>query len=599
MTDLSHLNPQQLAAVTHTDSCLVIAGPGTGKTHTLVARLDYLLTEKQVPPHQILALTFTKKAAREMKNRLSSVALAKEEPFIDTLHAWCYWYLKNHHPDWQIHPKTIISEAEQKGIIRSLKHSGDKVDDLINQISKLKQTDNSELSSSRTRGSMAGLTKEIEYQVSGVTWPIDSHFHGTDILNAYQNYLLTHHLLDFDDLLIDTFNLLQNPNITKPAYQHTLIDELQDFTTLQFQIIQQLISSQTQVFIVGDPYQSIYGFRGAAPNLVDQLTILNLEKITLTQNYRSHQVILDSSSSLFDPPRSLQALEANGPSIQLLQTADEKTEAYWISKTIQQLTGSYDPNINSPSDLSQIHFADIAILYRSHNLSQPLQLQLSKDSVPRQIIGEKTLLEYSDISTVLEKLKILNLNNLDAGVHNLSELLTYIYQQSHLHQTQPALQRLQLLKTLAHQYGNDLNLETINLFLEELKFYQDSDTFQTGADKVTLSTIHAAKGLEFHTVFIVGVEEKLLPFHKSLDDPEQIDEEKRLFYVALTRAKHQVILTTTKHRYIHDKSETSKPSRFLKLLSSQHIQTVEDQFAIKYAHHLHKLRQKRRQLSLL
>ncbi len=592
------LNPQQLQAVSSDQSCVVIAGPGTGKTHTLIAKLKYLLKDKKIPPQQIMALTFTKKAAEELKSRLNeSLSLKTSEkggPFIGTIHAWCYQFLKQHHPDWQDHPKEIISEAEQKRIIKEFKPKGEKVKDILDKISLLKQTNDS---------------------------PIDGDHRQQlkTIIDQYQHYLKTHHLVDFDDLLLETLDFLQNP----PAldYQYILVDEFQDLNQLQFQIIIRLLKiSHAKIFVVGDPYQSIYGFRGASPQFFNQLkSLYKPQTVNLTTNYRSTQNILDLSDRLFSDSRVLRAVHDLPSETRLLNTTDHLTEAYWISKQIQQLTGAGDFSIHHEVNISDhdYGFRDIAILYRTHSLSESLEKQLAKDTIPYQVIGEKTLLEYSEIEQIVRILELINQPELEddrwllrpqeyqlitdlksddqATLHTWIDLLIM---ELSLESSSAKKDRLDRLKIIALQYGNQPASDTLSDFLLQLKMLQTPDEYQPEVNKVTLSTMHAAKGLEFGVVFIIGLEEGLLPYHKSLDDEQQLEEERRLLYVGITRAKQQLYLTLTRKRAIHNQIQPSQSSRFLQSLTSPLLHVMEDQLAQKYQKQKAARRKKKQQMQL-
>jgi superfamily I DNA/RNA helicase len=647
------LNSSQLKAVECRDSCIVIAGPGTGKTHTLVAKLGYLLEVERVDPGKILALTFTKKAAEEMRERVSEkyqITNIKYQkygasggflgrdgnfPFIGTIHAWCFWLLKNYHPEWKDKPKEIVAEAEQKEIVRSLNHMTIKpqnqkmrVEELLNEISLWKQGNINKSLKHENLKSNNQMNKTSNNQISM-----------EKIISGYQTYLRKRNLVDFDDLLVEARELLKvnsqmlmsnaKGQMSIVEYEYILVDEFQDLNKVQFEIVKSIIEFGSKIFAVGDPQQSIYGFRGASPEYFNELkSIENYKIIELNENYRSGQEILDLSGGLFNIQLSAknEHLECE---TQLVRTHDQRTEAYWISRQIQKLSGMGEElTYQRASEFRQLPLSEIAILYRTHALSRPIEEQLGKDNIPFQKVGEKSLLEYEEVKRVVGVLKefyaLSGAQRSRSGTKvtsgfdstalrsakkaakiaeslveidmSLVEGIDFVINKLSLVTSKVRKERLARLRMIGMQFRGLLE-DNVGAFLEEVKMLQAADEYQKGVDKVTLSSLHAAKGLEFAVVFLVGVEEGLLPYIGEGRDLD-VNEERRLLYVGMTRAKQYLYLTQCKKRLVYDVNLNVESSRFLSELDFNLLKSVDDSYVEGYLKGVAKARQKKAQMKL-
>lgn len=619
-------NPQQLKAVRQNGSLAVIAGPGTGKTYTLVGKLRYLLDKKKVNPSNILVLTFMKKAAEEMSQRIFKINgshlqrsgnINPNGLFIGTIHSWCFWVLRNFSSDWKQKNLTIISGSERKDIVRGLLkgHANwrsvvSDIDSMVNILSKMK---------SRT---IRNKDKAFENNVV------------EELLVEYQDYLFQKGLIDFDDLLLKVRELFNQGWVFPKKYEYVLVDEFQDLNRVQYEIVSFFVRHGSGLFAVGDPYQSIYAFRGADNKLFDRLKKdFGFAEIRLIENYRSSQKILDLADSLFVPRRGLKSRLNTYAKLIHTRTFNHKTEAYWIAKEILKLTGTgedldYQTVVNSGDNLS---FGQIAILCRLKSLMPEIEKQLSKANIPYQVVGRKTLLDFREIrqvSNLISELKewrgnfgscstslmkLLTLLGVSPSVKGRNELIYSKIKLKMIDVVEASIKvcqiqirnsavkaRVDKLLMLGYSFATAGTIRKLPIedFLFSLKEYSEVDGYDSNFDKVSLSTIHGAKGLEFEAVFIPGLEEEVFPCSKSFDDVDLIEEERRLLYVGMTRAKYYLYLSSAKFRSYYGEYQSMQPSRFLNELETDLLSVQGDPYVDKYVKAIEKRKNKKMQMKL-
>jgi DNA helicase-2/ATP-dependent DNA helicase PcrA len=657
MTDL---NPQQHKAVTHTNGpVMIIAGPGTGKTKTLTARITHLINNENVPPEQICALTFTKKAATEVRERLMiDNRKQKMKPTITTFHGLGYNILTvgagSEPPSSEGRPAptnimtcpTVISQSHQSELIDDLLHrhfSGTHLQNIpLKELIRI-------ISAGKTPQSVTNRKQEDLYQ---------------QLVDRYNTILEEQNLLDYDDLLIKTHDLLQT-NAQMKHFQHVLIDEFQDTSLLQYQIAR-LLTSGTNLFVIGDPHQSIYSFRGVTTDMFAHMRqdMQNVTKITLAENYRSGKEIIQLSSSLFPNLAQLTATRKEKARVSLVETLNEYTEADWIVKDICKSIGG--TNLLQSSDYASEHtnnrlrFSDCAVIYRTHHTARVLEQTFIDSGIPYQMIGGKTLYDNQIVRFIIIFFQYIH-GVSDEILWNLLQLpilripqktirtIHHTWQESASHQetlempepntsplrtacqTSPKAQSVLnqvddlILKTkdttlsnIAQQILADFDLnkqiqkspqtkrhvyqflnslvrfdaeaDNLHAFLDHMNYLEEHEYYDQRVDAVTLMTMHASKGLEFQSVFVCGFEDGIIPFtnkmsHAQLEEISQMDamwdavsytddsnsggiplsipdvispemmrnfnhiaEEKRLLYVALTRAKDELQLIHTQER---------------------------------------------------
>ena len=604
---MNNLNFDQRKAVKSDGVVVIVAGPGTGKTKTLTSRIGFLLEEKKVDPEKILALTFTKKAAAEMKTRLRHI---KNLPFIGTFHAFATQFLQD--PGFR-----IIDEKEKRSILEMivLKHK--------------KKT---------TQKDIKNLLKDISISKNDFSKSKNS-----QIIDTYNKFLQDNNLLDFDDLLLLLHKKINQ--VKDFRYEYVLIDEFQDTNNLQYEIVKNLVLKEN-LFVIGDPQQSIYAFRGADAYVFDKIEqdFPYYAKIIFKKNYRSTKNILNTASRLFiDAPRLISTKSEKG-ALQLIRTADERSEADWVVQKIYELIGGAD--LIQASDLRQENvkkpplFADIAVIYRTHQIGRILEKRFLDSGIPYQMIGGDSPYEQVEIAFIIailqyvlskkpqdlknifdssllkishearfilhDVLKDKKTNEISVIVHDLQglgklkpkdikilstlnkdidELLEYSKSYKLIDFIHKTIEIFFLNKRIADNPSKQQNLQqfvnnllqfadrkdTYQNAVDDLTYLQEHDYYDPRAQKVTLLTMHAAKGLEFGTVFICGFEEGLIPLIKT-ENTVNLDEEKRLLYVAMTRAKQNLYLTYTNNRF-HKKTNISS---FYRLLKNKDMEEVED-----------------------
>jgi len=631
----NNLNPSQQKAVHHESGpVIVVAGAGSGKTRVITARITNLILNKNVPASSIIALTFTNKAAAEMKERIASFLGHHEElPFVGTFHSYCVQLLKKYH-EYLPHPffSILDSDDKQKMIQGILQRNG--------------------LQKQFTAKNIAHMISQMKNHLDESSQPSTeylSHPMLTDIFNAYETEKRASKCLDFDDLLLETLHLFKKNSVIKSKFQekirHILIDEYQDTNIVQHELLLAMSLKDTTLAIdsvcaVGDEDQSIYSWRGATvTNMANFKTAFpGTTVITIEQNYRSVQPILTLANHTIQnntcrTPKNLWSEKKGTNRIQQLLCLTEYQEARAIAQLLLVAKDTYGLN-------------NVGVLYRTHTQSRALEEALLKESIPYRIIGGiqfyerkeiKDLLAYLKIvvnpfdrtslfriinvparglgdkfeSTfyelwsnepfatwhdIVEKLKsdgscgkskITTLNEFSAIVQNieptsltskaLEHIITktnYISYIKNNDEPQEAQARLDNIKELldAVDHFENTGTATITAFLDEVALMQDKMSKQNrGAHAVSLMTLHAAKGLEFDLVILPGIEEGIIPTTRSLNSHDSVEEERRLLYVGITRAKEHLLITYTKHRYSYGQMIDQLPSPFLQEIPSRLI----------------------------
>lgn len=518
----------------------VIAGPGTGKTHTLIARILTLITQDRIPAASILALTFTIKAAHEMRIRLHQhLPVGQPIPTIATLHSFCFAMLTQHHGT----SPTIIDETHQLMMLQAL----------------LQQT--------TFKNSPTKLLKKIRYAKSLPDPLLYLHETEQQIFTSYQQHLATEGQYDYEDLIIEANRLLiQNAPAAqeyRDQYQFIHVDEFQDLNQPQQALIVQLAQTHTNLFIIGDPNQSIYSFRGAFPDGIEQITkhFPKTQTYQLEDNYRSSQAILDTAYSLIthDPQstavRPLHANTSIPGTITLLRGQNKFQEAQYIVEMIQKLLGgitrqNFDTNLIESHSTAEYNFGDIAVLLRSRSQGRFFKRYLLKSGVPFEFVSEKSLFEYPELQSLITALQ----EKSRQSSQTFASLSQYLRETIESIQLDPTHETLQYLIAEAEDTETGDLTRDIPFFLQYLTILQYDNQIALPVDKVIFMTIHAAKGLEFPVVFVPGLDEGSLPAGINQADDKKIAEERRLLYVAMTRAKQELYLSSTSRQ---------SPSRFL------------------------------------
>jgi DNA helicase-2/ATP-dependent DNA helicase PcrA len=631
MINLNGLNPEQReAAETVEGPVLILAGAGSGKTRTVTYRIAHMLVNLRIPGKQILAVSFTNKAASEMKERVSHLVEAKHRKGVtlSTFHSLGIRILREdiHHLGYN-NLFTIYDQADQMSIVREgLKnYRSNKTYDRGIIMSKIGLLKNQGVSAE-------DFTKKKNYD------PENNYDGATEyVYHYYQEKLQFYNALDFDDILFLVVRLFVNfPEVAKKyseRFKYIMIDEYQDTNSLQFSLIKALTSTHNNICVVGDDDQAIYGFRGA-----DISNILNFEKqyqnvkvVKLEMNYRSTFPILDLANQVIKEntnrkDKTMRTTQMEGPLPQLWAAGDSDHEAAVVIEEIIKLQSNSAP------------LSEIAILYRSNTQVPPFEDQLRIGQVPYTIIGGQKFYEKKEIKDIIAYMtliqnsrdelalrRILNVPNRGIGSVTLNKnLQKALEQKRHLYQVLCDEEEHEGIKSFIEtikkfqRYFHEQNLVTsINQLIEELNYYDfieksydqsklaqrkkdDVKNFILAADRfqdryaeeatlknfverllladahdangpgdgfkkneVTLMTLHASKGLEFDYVFLAGMEEELLPHKKTIVENSDINEERRLCYVGITRARKKLIMTHAKERKMYGKMVPRFKSRFV------------------------------------
>lgn len=620
------LNPAQATAVNFgSGPLLVLAGAGSGKTRVLTYRVAHLVEHRGVDPRQILAITFTNKAAREMRDRIGRLASAAAPAlWVSTFHAACLRILRRHIELLGYNRNFgIYDEGDQQTVVKEC----------------LK-----ELFLDPKRYPPNTFLGAISWQKNLLVTPeayartADGYFEEkvASVYRAYQEMLERNNALDFDDLLMLTVRLFQEqPDVLayyQERFQHVLVDEYQDTNHVQYMWIHHLAAKHRNLTVVGDPDQGIYGWRGADIN-----NILNFERdhpdakvITLEQNYRSTTTILDAANSIIRhnterKEKRLVSMKGLGTPITLFRAADEILEARFVAERIRRLHRDED-----------IPYRGIAVLYRTNAQSRILEEVLLQNGIAYTIVGGTRFYERKEIKDTMAYLRaivnpadtislsrIINTPRRGIGKSSLQRFFAYV-QETGITPTEALLRagEIDLISPKARReminlgelfqlwcthegsvtelvrdvlestgYRQELlaektveaqtrleNLDeflsvtrafdggtggTLDEFMGEIALFTDLDSLDDRSDQVTLMTLHSAKGLEFPAVFLSGMEEGVFPHSRAFSEPTQLEEERRLCYVGVTRAEERLHLTYATRRTLYGNTVYNQPSRFL------------------------------------
>lgn len=560
------LNRKQKEAILCTSQKVcILAGPGTGKTKTLVAKVENLIRDEKVSPSNILVLTFTKKAAKEIHERIEQ-QLGKQGLrglFTGTFHSFGMSILDSEKKNAEY---KIIEETERLKLLRDIskepRFKGMLVQNNLKELSLL----------------ISNYKNKVEKEKSGLL---------QKFVKEYDSRLKERGFFDFDDLISMAYDLFRNPQSTaekfRQKYKYILIDEFQDTNEIQYELIKQILTPETHLFVIGDPLQSIYAFRGAKGQIFETLRedFPDTRVFSLVINYRSTKEILDASSQLFPGVVSLEAARKDQGKVEIIRTLNEYTEASWVINKLSEIMGGLDLNDSSTysNKLSSKHmeddyymdkaatFSDFAIIYRTHGMSKILEKKFRESAIAYQKVGEESIYLRPEVENLVSLFRFIY----DPASTELPKKLmeTGLYLQSFWGKDRDFSKLLQesvkVLNTEKQLEGktdrfidfnsfiNDLMRfnamsDPLKRFVEFVEELESTDYYDKESEKVTLTTMHAAKGLEFKYVFICGFNDGLIPFIKNGDKEMDLEEERRLLYVAMTRAKTGLYLLTTKEQ---------------------------------------------------
>ncbi|MFC1645291.1 ATP-dependent helicase [Patescibacteria group bacterium] len=653
MNLLTELNKDQRKAVEATTGpVLVIAGAGSGKTRTLTYKVVYLVHEKNINPRNILAVTFTNKAAKEMKERISE--LLKETaknpnapvilPHIGTFHSICVQILRKEIDKLGYNRSfNIFDDQDQKSLIKKIFKDLEINKDQFNPASvmgAISKAKNGLEDDAFFENNATGLYEETVAKV----------------YTKYQAGLKETNSLDFDDLIRLTVKIFRDfPEILaryQETFKYLLVDEYQDTNHAQYALIELLAKKYRNICVVGDDWQSIYGWRQA-----DIKNILNFEKdypeakiINLEQNYRSTQIILDAaygviSKNVNRKDKKVWTENKEGQLITSFEASDEREEAEFISNVVRE-------NVSTKEN----SYSDFAVLYRTNAQSRTIEESLLRNSIPYRIIGGIKFYQRKEIKDIISYLKFIQnnddyialsriinepkrglgiatmekwikfsqengLNPIESATSpnfsdskltkpkitaiqnfcafikemeeeiekiDLSELIEKVFEKSGY---EAALlkegadgdvkkENINELLSVATKYIEENSANSLRVFLEEVALVSDTDKINQDQEAVHLMTLHSAKGLEFPSVFIIGLEEGIIPHSRSMLSESEMEEERRLMYVGITRAKEKVFLLFTRLRTFFGSTQANPPSRFLddipNKLMEENIEKLED-----------------------
>lgn len=591
---LNKLNKEQQEAVTHTKGpAIVLAGAGSGKTRVLVHKVLYLIVEKKVAPQNILMVTFSNKAAGEMKDRIKTILhtfplTISSEPTVATFHSLCARILRKSGVAIGIpHNFTIYDTADQ---LDTIKDCYEKLELSIKDI--------------RPRAALEAISSAKNQMISEGQYAKFARGYIQErvakIYPLYQNFLAERNALDFDDLLNKTIELFKNSPQTLSSYQdlfeYVLVDEYQDTNLSQYKLTRFLSGKRNNICIVGDFSQSIYSFRGADYKNLEKFKVdyPDAKVFKLSQNYRSTQTILDAAYAIISNNNSHPVLKLwtdnkEGDEISIFEAENEHKEAEYIVKMIN----------NKKRIMPDFKLSDVAILYRMNAQSRTLEEVFLHFGIPYKLVGGVRFYDRREVKDVLSYISYLA-NQQDAsalkriqklGKRRFEDFEFYrqefneanyaekkdtiaiidevLKRSSYLErydaedtEDRARLENIKELRSVALEFPNLIQFLE-NVALVEQEYMPDGKRVEENDDATTFMTMHAAKGLEFKMVFIVGLEEGVFPHAQSLFDYGDLEEERRLCYVGVTRAKEHLYLTYAKQRVIFGQRNTATPSRFI------------------------------------
>lgn len=651
MEILSSLNPQQVEAVKTTEGpLLILAGAGSGKTRVITVRIAYLIAEKNVEPRNILAVTFTNKAAGEMRSRIEELLKGqtlRSFPLISTFHSLCVRILRQHIEQLdEGYKKTFTiydTDDSQKVVKACIKDLGLDEKQIVPRVVR------NAISAAKNRG------EDVEIFTSRVEQTDEKRAATAKVFRMYEDRLRTANALDFDDLLIKTVRLLRKSQEVRDKYndryKYILVDEYQDTNSLQFAMINYLTEKQQNICVVGDDAQSIYGFRQAdIKNILDfEQHFPNAKVILLEQNYRSTQTILDAAHAIIEnninqKKKKLWTANPGGERIYYFQASDGEGEARFVASKIDE------HRRRNPEER-------VAVLYRTNAQSRVFEEALRRARIDYNIVGGFSFYERAEVKDIISYLKlalnpaddvallrVINTPSRGLGKTSLDELLfrgrdlgvslwetiaivtdeasgvrsaltprakealrsfkrvieklqrvagqvegtdrkvsdvviaaiddtgySQMLRSEDSDEAEARLENLEELVNAAVDYdrSDDMGLRD---FIDHAALTADTDKYDRNAS-VTLMTVHSAKGLEFPIVFLVGLEDGVFPHSRSLNDEKEMEEERRLAYVAITRAEKILYVTHSMRRRVYGEEIAAEPSQFL---NEMPLELIED-----------------------
>lgn len=641
---LTGMNDKQAEAVQTTEGpLLIMAGAGSGKTRVLTHRIAYLIDEKMINPWNILAITFTNKAAREMRERAMALNPATSETLIATFHSMCVRILRREADHIGYNRNfTIVDPGEQRTLMK--------------RILKNLNLDPKKWNERAILGTISNAKNDLldevayEHQAGDMYTQIVSKCY-----KAYQEELRRSEAMDFDDLIMMTLRLFdKNPDVLayyQQRYQYIHVDEYQDTNHAQYQLVKLLASRFKNICVVGDADQSIYGWRGA-----DMQNILDFEKdypeakvVLLEENYRSTKKILQAANEVIKNnrnrrPKKLWTQNDDGEQIVYYRANDERDEAVFVASTIDNIIREEGKN-----------FKDFAVLYRTNAQSRTIEEALLKSNIPYTMVGGTKFYSRKEIRDVISYLnlianpadnisfeRVVNEPKRGVGPGTLEKIRTFAYEQNmslldasanimlspikgkaaqgvydfanmilnlrdqldglsiteaveavldksgyldalSMQQTLESQARIENIEEFMSVTKNfdetntdgtedETGIDRLGRFLNDLALIADTDDGDMEAAEVTLMTLHAAKGLEFPVVFLIGMEEGVFPLSRASEEPDELEEERRLAYVGITRAEEILFLTNANTRTLFGKTNYNRPSRFLREISDDLLQ---------------------------
>ena len=635
---LNGMNDRQAEAVQTTEGpLLIMAGAGSGKTRVLTHRIAYLIDEKMVNPWNILAITFTNKAAREMKERAAALNPATQDCLIATFHSMCVRILRREADHIGYNRNfTIVDPGEQRTLMK--------------RILKNLNLDPKKWNERAILGTISNAKNDLIDEVAYANLAGDMY---TEIVAkcymAYQKELRQSEAMDFDDLIMLTLRLFdQNPDVLtyyQQRYQYIHVDEYQDTNHAQYQLVKLLASRFKNICVVGDADQSIYGWRGA-----DMQNILDFEKdypeakvVLLEENYRSTKTILRAANEVIRNnrnrrPKNLWTQNEDGEEIVYYRANDEQDEALFVARTIDQLSRE------------GYSHKDFAVLYRTNAQSRTVEEALLKSNIPYTMVGGTKFYSRKEIRDIIAYLNLIanpsdnisyervvnepkrgvgpgtvdkirnfaatqEISLLDASAnimlspvkgkaaqavyefanlildlrdrlddYSVTELVELVLKKTGYSaalaaqatlESQARIENIEEFLSVTKNFDenpdnptDETGLDKLSRFLNDLALIADTDDGDQESSEVTLMTLHAAKGLEFPVVFLVGMEENVFPLSRASEDENELEEERRLAYVGITRAEKILYLTNANSRLLYGRTNYNQPTRFLREISS-------------------------------
>lgn len=631
--NIDNLNEQQKEAVVSTEGpLLILAGAGSGKTKVLTTRIAYLIDEKKISPFHILAITFTNKAAKEMQSRLIKlVGDVANGIQVSTFHSFGLKLLRENYELLGYDRNFVIMDSDDSLTV-------------IKRILKSMDLDPKQYNPTAIKNKISGCKNELmtpEMYERYATTEFEKVV--LQVFSAYEKKLYENNSVDFDDLLVLPIRLFQKYPYVLEKYQdrfrYILIDEYQDTNEAQYILTKMLSAKYRNICVVGDENQSIYAFRGA-----NYRNILNFEKdyketktIKLEQNYRSTQNILNAANQVIRnnqnrKDKNLWSNQGDGEKISYYRSYDEKDEAHFVASSIKKLLEE------------GVEADEVAVLYRTNAQSRTLEEEMLKENIPYRVVGSFYFYSRKEIKDLMAYLRLIHnekdnvsllrvINTPKRGIglktiQNLStlaeiegksiyeviqsgkelefkkiiedlkrvsedltltELVDKILDTTGMRrelegektlEADIRLENLEEFKSITKAFEERDGLISLEDFLFEVSLVSDREDYKDSSNKVSLMTVHSVKGLEFKQVFVVGMEEGIFPHMNSLMDNQELEEERRLAYVAITRAKEKLYLINARRRMLFGKDQINPPSRFISeieddLLEKTHVEKEE------------------------